>query len=87
METTLPEGGVEELKTAYFINCFKSKVSALERVDGKVEVKCEECTDSGYRAEAFCRQCVIFICGECVKQHKRMKSFASHERKSEARTS
>ena len=78
-ETTLPEGGVEELKTAFFINRFKSKVSALERVHGKVEVKCEECTDSGDRAEAFCRQCAVFICGECVKQHKRMKSFVSHE--------
>ena len=78
-ETTLPEGGVEELKTAFFINRFKSKVSALERVHGKVEVKCEECTDSGDRAEAFCRQCAVFICGECVKQHKRMKSLASHE--------
>ena len=79
METTLPEGGVEELKTAFFINRFKSKLSALERVHGKVEVKCEECTDSGDRAEAFCRQCAVFICGECVKQHKRMKSFTSHE--------
>ena len=78
-ETTLPEGGVEELKTAFFINRFKSKVSALERVHGKVEVKCEECTDSGDRAEAFCRQCAVFICGECAKQHKRMKSFVSHE--------
>ena len=78
-ETTLPEGGVEELKTAFFINRFKSKVSALERVHGKVVVKCEECTDSGDRAEAFCRQCAVFICGECAKQHKRMKSFVSHE--------
>ena len=78
-ETTLPEGGVEELKTAFFVNRFKSKVSALERVHGKVEVKCEECTDSGDRAEAFCRQCAVFICRECVKSHKRMKSLASHE--------
>ena len=78
-ETTLPEGGVEGLKTAFFINRFKSKVSALERVHGKVEVKCEECTDSGDRAEAFCRQCAVFICRECVKSHKRMKSLASHE--------
>ena len=42
-------------------------------------MKCEECTDSGDRAEAFCRQCAVFICRECVKQHKRMKLFASHK--------
>ena len=42
-------------------------------------MKCEECIDSGDRVEAFCHQCAVFICWECVKQHKRMKSFASHE--------
>ena len=78
-ETTLPEGGVDQLKTAFFVNRFKSNFSVLERVQGKVEVMCEECTESGDKAEAFCRQCAIFICRECARQHKRMKSFSSHE--------
>ena len=78
-ETTLPEGGVEKLKTAFFVNRFQSHLSVLKRVHGKVEVKCEECTDSGNKAEAFCRQCAVFICNECTRQHKRMKSFSSHQ--------
>ena len=78
-ETTLPEGGVEELKTAFFVHRLKSMYFTVERVHGKVEVKCEGCTDSVDKAEAFCRQCAMFICKECVKSHKRMKSFASHE--------
>ena len=78
-ETTLPEGGVNELKTAFFVHRLKDMYSTVERVHGKVEVKCEGCTDSGDKAEAFCRQCAVFICKECVKQHKRMKAFASHE--------
>ena len=78
-DTTLPEGGVDELKTAFFINRFKSNYYALERVHGKVEVKCELCADSMDTAEAFCRQCVTFICKKCVESHKRMKTFASHE--------
>ena len=78
-ETTLPEGGVEELKTAFFVHRLKDMYSTVERVHGNVAVKCEGCTDSGDKAEAFCRQCAIFICKECVKQHKRMKAFASHE--------
>ena len=78
-ETTLPEGGVEELKTAFFVHRLKSMYFTVERVHGKVEVKCEGCTDSIDKAEAFCRQCAMFICKECVKSHKRMKSFASHE--------
>ena len=78
-ETTLPKGGVDQLKTAFFVNRFKSNFSVLQRVHGKVEVMCEECTKSGDKAEAFCRQCAVFICRECARQHKRMKSFSSHE--------
>ena len=78
-ETILPEGSVEELKTAFFVHRLKSMYSTAERVHGKVEAKCEGCTDSVDKAEAFCRQCAMFICKECVKSHKRMKSFASHE--------
>ncbi len=40
-KTSLPEGGVEELKTAFFVNRFQSHLSVLKRVHGKVEVKCE----------------------------------------------
>ncbi len=78
-DTILPEGGVEELKTAFFVNRYKSNYYALERVHGKVEAKCEGCSDSGAKAEAFCRQCVTFICKECVRQHKKLKAFSSHE--------
>ena len=78
-EVTLPEGGVDELKTVLFVNRLKTTVSTMERAHGKVEVKCELCTDSGYKAEAFCRQCAMFICKDCVKQHKRLKTYLTHE--------
>ena len=78
-ESTLPEGGVDELKTAFFVSRLKTTVSTMERAHGRVEVKCELCSDSGDKAEAFCRQCAMFICKECIKQHKRMKPFLSHE--------
>ena len=78
-ETTLPEGGVDELKTAFFVNRLKTTISTMERAHGKVEAKCELCSDSGDKAEAFCRQCAMFICKECIKSHKRMKSFVTHD--------
>ena len=53
-ETTLPEGGVDKLKTAFFVNRLKTTVSTMERAHGKVEAKCELCSDSGDRAEAIC---------------------------------
>ena len=78
-ETTLPVGGVDKLKTAFFVHRLKSMYFTVERVHGKMDVKCEGCADSGDKAEAFCRQCAVFICRECAKSHKRMKLFASHE--------
>ena len=78
-EATLPEGGVDELKTAFFVNRLKTTVSTMERAHGKVEVKCELCSDSVDKAEAFCRQCAMFICKNCIEHHKRLKPFLTHE--------
>ena len=77
-EATLPEGGVDNLKTAFFANRLKSKVTTLQRAHGKVEVKCELCTASS-NAEAFCRQCSCFICNECVLLHSKVRSLLTHE--------
>ena len=77
-EATLPEGGVDNLKTAFFANRLKSKVTTLQRALGKVEVKCELCTASS-NAEAFCRQCSCFICNECVQAHSKFRCFFSHK--------
>ena len=77
-EATLPEGGVDNLKTAFFANHLKSKVTTLQIVHGKVEVNCEYCTVSS-NAEAFCRQCSCFICNECVQLHSKVRSQLSHE--------
>ena len=79
-EATLPEGGVDNLKTAFFANHLKSKVTTLQRSHGKVEVKCELCTASSPGvAEAFCHQCAKFICKECVLIHTKIQTFVSHE--------
>ena len=78
-EATLPEGGVDNLKTAFFANRLKSKVTTLQRAQGKVEVKCELCTTAPSTAEAFCRQCASFICEKCVVMHREIKTFLTHE--------
>ena len=76
-ETSLPQGSVDELQAAFFINHMKQVHSRLEQATGKVEAACEMC--SGDKSEAFCRQCAQFICQECLKQHGRMKIFAGHQ--------
>ena len=76
-DTTLPQGNIDQLPTAFFLNRMKELHSKLERTHGKVDAKCEMC--SGDKAEAFCRQCTQFICTECVKLHNKLKVFAGHK--------
>ena len=49
----------------------------MGKARGKVEATCELC--SGAKVEAFCRQCAEFICSDCVRSHRRMKTFAGHK--------
>ena len=49
----------------------------METADRKVEAVCKQC--SGGSSDGFCRHCAEFICGECMKLHKKLKVFAGHE--------
>ena len=76
-DTTLPQGCVDNLPTAFFINRMKELYSKMERAHGKLDAKCELCSED--KAEAFCRQCAQFICEKCIETHQRMKkSFPGH---------
>ena len=74
-EATLPGGNEDNLQTAFFVNRFKALYDQQERAISKEEVKCEMCTTSRVKAEAFCRQCSMFVCGECINSHQRLKVF------------
>ena len=77
-DTTLPEGGLDNLPTAFFVNRMKEVHSKLELAHGKVEAKCEMCSED--KAEAFCRQCAKFVCTDCAKYHLKMKKlFPGHK--------
>ena len=75
--TLLPGNDPNRLPTAFFINRMKELHSRMEKTHGKLETLCEICARG--KATAFCRQCVKFICEECVKSHQRMKAlFTGH---------
>ena len=76
-DTFLPQDDPDQLPTAFFVNRMKEVHAKLEKVEGKVEAKCEQC--SGGVATAFCRQCAEFICNKCTKSHQRMKVFSGHK--------
>ena len=76
-DTFLPQDDPDQLPTAFFVNRMKEVHAKLEKVEGKVETKCEQCC--GGVATAFCRHCMDFICADCVKCHNRLKVYAGHE--------
>ena len=79
-EAILPGGNEDNLQTAFFVNRFKALYDQQERALSKEEVKCEMCSTSRVKAEAFCRQCGMFVCGDCIKSHQRLKAiFDGHE--------
>ena len=78
-DTTLPEGGVEELKSAFFINHLKSMYVKHKKALSKQD-QCEICTKPQALAEAFCQQCDKFACKSCVHMHSVMKAtFDGHK--------
>ena len=78
-DTTLPEGGVEELKSAFFINRLKSMYVKHKKALSK-QAHCEICTSPQALAEAFCQQCDKFACKSCVHMHSVMKAaFDGHK--------
>ena len=77
-EATLPTGGVEELQGAFFVERMKDLYGRMAKAEGKVEAVCKSCSLGG-KAVAFCHQCAVFICAECVKQHGTLMVFSGHK--------
>ena len=78
-DTSLPEGGVEELKSAFFINRLKSMYDKHKKALSK-QAHCEICTNPQALAEAFCQHCDKFTCKSCVHMHSVMKgAFDGHK--------
>ncbi len=48
------------------------------KATGKVEAKCEKCSNKSVRATSFCHDCSKFICELCVTIHKSWSEFSSH---------
>ena len=71
------DSGVDGLKGAFFVSRFMSMFTALQLAHGKVQLKCQACSDG--KPEFYCHQCARFICKVCADSHLRMKTlFLDH---------
>ena len=75
--TVLPQNDPDQLPTAFFVNRMKELRTKMMKAQGRTEAICE--LYSGAKVEAFCRQCAELICSDCVRSHRMMKMFATHE--------
>ena len=84
-DTFLAQDSVDDLPTAFFVNRFRSAISALEKCDkisadpGGISVAiCDQCRSVDAVASAFCHQCAQLVCEFCVQAHQRQKIYANH---------
>ena len=61
--------------TERFIEIFRKRHTATV----KQELKCGECDDEDATVTMWCVDCESPLCGECYKQHGRMRKFKSHK--------
>ncbi len=77
--TVLPEGGKEELKSAFILNRLKSMYLKHKKALSK-QVSCEICNKPDAFPKFFCRQCDKFACENCAHMHAVMTGlFNGHE--------
>ena len=58
----------------FFINRMVDELILKRKVEGKEEVKCDEC-DEDEPVVAYCPECNSFLCQFCYENHKRNKKF------------
>lgn len=68
----------KQLPTVLFIEHLKQLYDRVSTMNGKQATPCDSCSES--KSEAFCQQCMEFICSDCVASHRKMKvKFAGHK--------
>lgn len=76
--TNIPHEGKIKLPSAFLINRKLEEYAFLQKVSGKVENKCEKCSDKSVKATMYCEGCRKFVCDLCVTIHKSWAEFSSH---------
>ena len=75
--SSAPAGGVKDMPNNYFINHLMDEVTLKRKVDGEEKTTCDMCVEEGL-AVVLCPECVMFLCDDCSKFHKRSKECQNH---------
>ena len=73
----VPDGGIQEFKTNFFINRLVDDYILKRKVEGEEEVHCEARIEND-PVTTFCSECVLFMCQACDNHHKRNRNTHQH---------
>lgn len=77
-KTSVPSGGVSNLKTNFFVNTLKDHTLAKEKVKDLKKIICTSCDDSDARVVSRCTDCQDFLCAKCMDAHASMRIMKTH---------
>ena len=79
-EITLDDKGVEKLPTNFTLASLVEVVNLHEKVTQSADdIKCGSCSNtSNSKVVAFCYNCREFLCQDCNRSHKNMKTLQHH---------
>ena len=73
----LPEGGVSDLPSAFYIQHLFEVREVLKKVRNPEKAQCEKCGEG--EVQGFCRDCGQFVCQLCLDMHRKWKELQGHE--------
>ena len=78
-DTFLPSGGVDSLKSAFFVERLKDLFAKMSTEEGQTEIPCGVCKG---KSTLFCRECAVFYCsGGCLTSHSEEHHLINLERR------
>ena len=75
--TRLPQDGVSQLQSAFYIHHLFEVRDILQKVSASDKTTCDKCGEG--EAKAYCRDCGGFVCELCLTMHKKWKEYTGHE--------
>ncbi|XP_066264245.1 tripartite motif-containing protein 2-like [Branchiostoma lanceolatum] len=76
-QVSLPDQGVDGLKTNFYVNNLLD-FAAVKKGAGP-GVPCQVCEDKEEGARSWCVQCAVLICESCTITHRRFPTLKSHQ--------
>ncbi|KAI8508994.1 hypothetical protein Bbelb_128420 [Branchiostoma belcheri] len=77
LPVSLPDQGVDGLKTNFYVNNLLDFVAAKKGVEPGVP--CQVCEGNVEGSKSWCTDCAVLLCESCAKMHRKIPAARDHE--------